>query len=145
MSEQEKSEYLKYYEDVLLTGVAGFKMFKPNEQFDEYGLRFNIDYLNSVGKNVVFLPLEFMSEYVDVVTKSAIDANDKEFIFHQIHDLDFDVEQMYESLNATAIGNLAYACLNSQDEKVKELCEKQLSAIFVKAKGKLLNALNEVI
>lgn len=143
MSEKQREDYLKYYNDVMLSGITGFKVLEPAKEYDDFGLRFPIDYLNSFGKNVVFLPLEIMAEYVDIITRSAIDNNEADFIYHQIHDLDFDVDKMYDNLNATAIGNMAYIALNCQDGKAKEICEKQLNAIFVKAKGKLLNAMNE--
>lgn len=145
MSEKQKEDYMKYYEDVMISGVAGFKMLKPADKFDENGLRFPIKYLNEFGKNIIFLVLELIAEYADVITTCSIDENDKGFIYHQIIDLDFDIEKMYDNLNATSIGNIAYICLNCKDEKVKLIAEKILNEIFVKAKGILLNQINEAI
>ena len=41
---------------------------KPNAEFDEYGLRYDIEYLNNIGVDIVFAPIEYMVNYVDVVT-----------------------------------------------------------------------------
>ncbi len=55
MSEKQREDYLKYYNDVMLSGITGFKVLEPAKEYDDFGLRFPIDYLNSFGKNVVFL------------------------------------------------------------------------------------------
>jgi hypothetical protein len=143
MTEEQKKRYDEFYKSVLLTGIGGTKVVEPTKDFDEYGLRFTTEYLSYIGKNVIFFPLELMAEYVDIITKTAIDKNDKEFIFNQLIDPDFNIEEQYENLNATAIGNLGYICLNCKDEKAKELTENILNEIFVKAKGILLAAMNE--
>ncbi len=147
MSTEDREKYMKYYEDVLLSGVIGFTVLKPNPDFDDNGLRFPVDYLNEIGINIIFMPIEIMSEYVDSVTKTHIDKNDDGFIYHQFIDSNFDGsnEDDFNTVNATALGNLAYAALNCKNEKARQIAEKNLNHIFVKAKGKMLNSINEEI
>lgn len=121
--------------------VAGFM--EPAEDFDEYGLRFPAEYLNNIGHYVVFMPLEYMAQYADVITTQAVDEKDEEFLWNQIINEDINVEQIYDSINATAIGNLAYVCLKSHSDKAREITEKILNEIFVITKGKMLNQINE--
>lgn len=142
MSDKEKKDYLKYYKDVMLSGITGFKILEPTTEFNDLGLRFPIEYLRQLGKNVVFLPLEIMAEYADIIIKSSIDYNDKDFIYHQIKDLDCNIENVYQNINATSIGNMAYILLNSQYEKAKEICEKQLNIIYEKEIQELSNSMN---
>ncbi len=144
-TDEQKQNYLTYYKEVMLTGKAGFKFMEADKEFNDYGLRFSHEYLKKLDKNIIFLPLEIMAEYVDFITKTNIDNNDKEFIYYQIHDFDFDVDKMFDSINATAIGNAAYIIMFCKDEKAREICEKQLNSIYVKQKGRVLNAINESI
>ena len=108
MSSEQKESYLKYYNDVMLSGAAGFKFLEPYPECDVYGLKFPIEYLNKVGKSIIMLPLEFMAEYADIITREYIDKDDQQFIFEQIIDRDINCDQIYQSVNATGIGNMAY-------------------------------------
>lgn len=96
---------------------------KPAKDFDEWGLRFPINYLNDIGGGIIVFPLEYMAEYVDVVTKTQIDDNDGGFIMNLITmEDDVDVNQY----NTTAIGNLAYIALNCKNEQAKDVALKLL-------------------
>lgn len=145
LNQEQKDNYMNYYNNVLLTGLSGFKILEPEKEFNDFGLRFPIDYLNSVGKNIIMFPLEIMAEYCDVITKSYIDDKDESFIYEQIIDCDFNLEETYGNLNATGIGNLAYMALNCHNERAKEIANEQINSIFVKAKGELLNQINEAL
>ncbi len=101
------------------------KFGKPNEKFDVYGLRYSIDHLNKVSGSIITIPLECMAEYVDIVTKNAIDNNDGYFILTQVLNSDDDSIN-FSKLNATAIGNTAYVCLNCSDETAILKSEKIL-------------------
>lgn len=98
---------------------------KPNEKFDMYGLRHSIEQLNKIGGSIITIPLECMAEYVDIVTKNAIDNNDGYFILTQVLNTDDDSIN-FSKLNATAIGNIAYVCLNCSDETARLKSEKTL-------------------
>lgn len=98
---------------------------KPNDKFDMYGLRYNIDQLNKIGGSIINIPLECMAEYVDVVTKNAIDKNDEFFILTQVLNVDYD-KLNFSKLNTTAIGNTAYVCLHCKDESARVMSEKFL-------------------
>lgn len=145
MTEEKRNNYMKYYEDILLTGSAGFQLMRPAEHFDKFGLRFPVEFLNKIGTSLVFLPLELMAEFVDVIMKNGIDKNDAEFIFNQILDKDFNIEQSWSLLNATTIGNLAYIALNCKNERAKEIAEDLLNKIHVKQKGAVMQYINDNI
>lgn len=101
------------------------KFGKPNEKFDMYGLRHSIEQLNKIGGSIITIPLECMAEYVDVITKNAIDEDDGFFILSQILNFDYDKANL-SKLNTTAIGNLAYVCLKCTDEHARVKSEKFL-------------------
>lgn len=120
-TDSQKEYFLNYYNNVLLGGAFGFKWEKPKDNFNELGLKFDYDYLNELGINNIFLPLEYMSEYADIVTVKAIDSNNITFkktalgslIIDNMNSIDFD------NINATGIGNLAYCYLHSNDEQLQ--------------------------
>ncbi len=145
ISEEQKEQYLTYFKDVLLTGAGGFKVLEPTENFDDNGLRFPVTYLSKVDKQIIFFPLEYIADYADIITKSAIDEDDAEFIFNNIINRDIDVDKDYDNLNATAIGNLAYVALNTKNKDAQKISEDILDKVYVIAKGKMLNELNEIL
>lgn len=89
---------------------------RPSEEFNEWGLRFPIDYLNEIGPLPICLPLEYMAEYVDIVTKTQTDKNDEKFL----SDIDYPDEDNYDKVNATAVGNVAYIALTSKNEQAQK-------------------------
>lgn len=140
MAADQREKYMTYYREVLLTGKAGFKFLEPAKEFNEWGLRFPAEYLNQVGAAIVMLPLELQADYVDIICKTSIDENNKDFINQQGRSLfGFNIENYFKTINATAIGNLAYVCLHCQVILVRELAEDALQKIFVKAKGQFSN------
>jgi hypothetical protein len=142
---ENKSKYLAIYNMMKAGAIEGIKVLKPTKDYDDFGLRFPSEYLSELRHNLIFFPLEIIAEYVDIVTKENIDQDNKEFIYHMVHELNTDVEYLYEGINATGIGNLGYIALNCKDEKAREICEKCLDELFVKSKGLLLNLMNETI
>lgn len=146
MNDVQRKNYMEGYNGMLIgSGNPQAFMMRPDERFDDNGLRFSVDYLSSIGKAVIMLPLELMAEYVDLVTKTKIDDNDEEFIYHQVIDPVFDIETMYEGLNASSIGNMAYVCLHCKSSRAKQVAEDILNKIFVKYKGKLLQQINDAL
>lgn len=144
MSQTQKANYMKHYEDTMLSGSYGFTWLRPAAEFDGFGLRFPIEYLNQVNKSIVLLPLELMAEYVDVICKTFIDQDDQEFIFKQILNEDPTIDdKRFENINATAVGNLAYVCLNCKNESARKITEKQIEYIFSRQKGWVLDQINE--
>jgi hypothetical protein len=106
-------------------------------------LRFPIEYLNNIGKNIIFLPIEKMADYADIITSSKIDEKDNDFILSQL--IDFDIKDMYSHINTTSIGNMAYILLNCEVEEVKLFVEKKLNDIFLIEKEKIIEYLNKEI
>lgn len=121
---------------LLNSGVLGFKFVAPKEEFDSLNLRYDIDYLNKVGKLIVLLPVEEMVNYVDGITFQHILNKNKYFIDveipNSILNIDLENKYHYNSLNATSIGNIAYVMENCESEHVKKLCEDFLLKIVKK-------------
>lgn len=97
---------------------------KPFPDFNSDGLRFTMEHLQDIGGAVCLLPLEYMAEYVDAITKNHIDENDTEFINR--HRDSFKPEhhtpETFPNYNATSIGNIAYVALNCKDETLVKYC-----------------------
>lgn len=91
---------------------------KPKADFDEYGLRYSMEHLNSVVFTIGLFPLEYMADYVDVVTKTNVDNDNNDFISNFLDGVNRDIN--FERLNAAAIGNTAYVALNSKNEQAKQ-------------------------
>jgi hypothetical protein len=137
MTPKERDDYMADYQRLLDQAEVQ----KPKKSYDKYGLRFTWEYLNKIGKDVVFLPIELMCEYVDIITKNAIDSNDLAFIREQVLDADFDAEKSYDYLNATSIGNIAYIAQHCSDNNAKIKAESFLNAVFEKSKNRILEIL----
>jgi hypothetical protein len=103
---------------------------KPKPKFDQYGLRYDISYLNNLGNNVLLSPVEYISNYVDIITKNLVDTND--YIFIQDIKRSVDIEK-YKlcNINATACGNMAYVYLNTKDEYVKDYMKRNLLNLHI--------------
>ena len=145
LDEEKKSAYINYYKNILLTGQGGLAILEPTEKFDEYGLKFPIDYLKKISRTVIFFPLEIMANYADKTTVTAVSNNDAEFNYYQVVDPVFNIEEAWPDINATSIGNLAYIALHCTNIITQQNAEEILNKIFVKTKGILLNAMNEIL
>ena len=145
MTEKQKSKYMDYYNNVLLTGVGGVKFEKPFDKPID-NLYFDIEYLNNVGIAIVMLPIELMAEYRDIVTEERIDHWNKFGKKIKVEDLEqFDIKKDFDGLNATSLGNIAYTILNSDNKEIVDYSINILNQIFVKYKGMLLQQLNDTI
>jgi hypothetical protein len=89
----------------------------PDKKWNNHGLRFSFDYLNSIGAScVIFLPLEHMADYVDRICKDSVDENDVDFLKKSYSD-----SIKFDEINPTAIGNAAYIYLNIDNEFLKRV------------------------
>ncbi len=93
----------------------------PKGEFDEYGLRMPVEALNMVDCAIIILPLEWMAEYVDGITKESIDSDDG------VVDNAFLEVNEPELWNTTSVGNCAYIALHSKKENVREVALKVLN------------------
>lgn len=117
----EKSEYMKI--------INSYP--KPTQEFDMYGLKFTLEHLNYMGRNVLLLPVDHMAQYVDMITKTAIDENDEDFIYASILSPESNIENIdYNNVTATTYGNLAYIYLNCKDQSAKDICKSVLTIGF---------------
>ena len=103
---------------------------KPKPDFDEYGLRFDTEYLRTLGNNILLIPVKYMAEYVDVITKGYVDKNDEVFIDVIKHDSDFVKEEL-NNMNATSCGNMAYTYLHTKDNDVKEYMKRNIRNLSI--------------
>jgi len=108
-------------------GILEKKIFdkpKPEKEFNSFGLRFSDEHLKKMGGAIILMPLEYMAEYVDIVTKARIDEHDEDFITQQILGISptADIDNIaMEKWNATSIGNIAYIALNCKDEDAQKI------------------------
>lgn len=117
-------------------------MREPLPYWNKYGLRYSVDYLNSIFPHVVFLPVEYMARFVDLVTKTMVDTHNTEFQNNSLGNLDNPEHQsitednmeywksMFERGSATGVGNLAYTILHTKDFQTKERCDIALNLMF---------------
>lgn len=114
--EEEKSELLPHVNAIFE---------KPQPEFDNFGLRHSLPHLNRVGGGAIFLPLEYMAEYVDVVTKKAIDEQDPVFLLKQVLSINSEnIDKInLENFNTTSLGNLAYVALHAHSEDARNIAE----------------------
>jgi len=119
------SEELKRYHDIY------DKLPKPCPEFDSDGLRFPVHVLNELGMNNIVFPIEVMAQFVDGVTKKAVD-NDESTIDIQMESGRKMLDDFYKEFNATTIGNLAYITLNHKKESTRDNAKEFLEEIFAK-------------
>lgn len=99
----------------------GFR--EPNEEFNELGLRFDLDYLNMIGGGIIMIPFDKMMEYVDLITKTAIDFGDVGFENDIINISDNQIPEILKNLDATGIGNFAYIYMNCKNAIAKSVAK----------------------
>lgn len=138
LNAEEKYVRIKQYETLIEAG----ELVHANKDFNDYGLRFDVQYLNRIGLMLVLLPLEMMAEYVDVVTKSYVDKSIWDFDESSYGMFRINESQL-QYTNATAIGNLAYNCLNSKDTYIKTICEQSLNKIHDYVSAKMIAELSK--
>jgi hypothetical protein len=103
---------------------------RPAINYNFWGLRFPLNYLEKIGGSIILLPLEFMADYVDRITKKKIDQNDHSFIRTQVLPRKAENEQ-FEKWNATSLGNTAYTTLHCQNEQGRHLELELLEKYYV--------------
>jgi hypothetical protein len=87
---------------------------KPAEKFDTWGLRYSTEHLNEIGAGIIFMPLEYMAEYVDERTKKGVDSSSASFRSMALS-TSAPEKKNIKKINATSLGNLAYTCLHADD------------------------------
>ncbi|MFN3753328.1 hypothetical protein [Flavobacterium sp.] len=95
----------------------GFPSMKPD--FDENGLRFDVHFLNKIGLTISILPIQALAQFVDYVTYSNY-KNDQQNFEQEIADFTAFQETDFEHINATALGNMAFIYLNTENPLIKQ-------------------------
>lgn len=143
-TEEEKSVLMPVY-NLIKGGILGFEIQEPKEEYMSDGLKFDISYLNSLGKALIMFPVEDIVKYVDQTTKTFVDSKSAEFIelvVSSLNNINIEDENQYDPLNATSIGNIAYVMENCNTANIREKCETILNSILQKEFNKSLNLLN---
>ena len=126
---ERREDYLKQIKG------KGFR--NPNPDFNEHNLKFDIEYLNTIGGSIALLPLELSYEYADRLCRKSVDEEDgiveRSFI-NQVID-----ENMLTDVDATSIGNMAYIALNSKNDIAKKKAFDVLEKFMHHYLDKLLN------
>jgi hypothetical protein len=91
--------------------------------FNSNGLRFDLDHLKTIKRDILKMPVETQAEYVDQVTYVACARSSHEPLAHP-----FDPERA-DQLNATSIGNVAFVSRYHPEEIVREFAKFQLQRI----------------
>ena len=130
-TEQQKQEIFQEYER-FLTEDLGLTTLKPSEEFNALGSKFPKNHLLTLNLNLIYFPLEIMSDYVDKMTKTAMDNNDAKYINSAIGTLNLSSMKSIQlnNMNATTLGNLSYIALNCQNPTLAALAEKELNRTF---------------
>jgi hypothetical protein len=99
--------------------------------FDEDGLSYDKEFLEEISYGILTLPTDMMSHFVNREIKMLVD-NDQ----LTIEDLKEDVinaesiikELDDKTIDATAIGNIAYVYENTKDERTKQIAKQWITA-----------------
>ena len=99
------------------------KEFQPSESYGDNGYRLSDEMMNSLGGNVILLPLEYISNYVGLEFKQMLDSGDEEAIdtvkgFLKNTDLFYYFQQMKPYI----LGLLAYSVVSKPDNKELVYC-----------------------
>jgi hypothetical protein len=96
--------------------------------YNEYGLRYSIKHLELLFPKILSLSIEEQAEYADYVCVTNL--NKDWFIDGEIESKDEELDlSVIQSLNTTAIGNMAYVALNCKNEQVREKAFNQLEKV----------------
>lgn len=93
--------------------------------YDENGLRYSIKHLELLFPKILSLSIEEQAEYADYVCVTNL--NKDWYIKVEIESKDEELDlSVIQSLNTTAIGNMAYVALNCKNEQVRKKAFNQL-------------------
>lgn len=116
-----KDNYTKQEMDSIVDYFRQLYPEPPSIQFNEHGLRYSLDHLQSIGLQILSFPLFLMETYADIVT-----VNDPNLFVKELIDFVDDIK--LDQLNTTSIGNLAYISVHGNEE-VKATARKALLLI----------------
>jgi hypothetical protein len=95
--------------------------------WDIHNLKHNAKYLGQIRNELVFWEIEKQAGFVDRITKEMVDKD--EIVMNGIYFAYLDEGFNPVSVNATAVGNLAYIALNAKDHVVKNIAKSKLKEI----------------
>jgi hypothetical protein len=102
--------------------------------FDSRGLKYSTGHLAKIKREIAFYPVRKQARYVDRFTKENI--NQPDFMKKSWLGLNVDDPKHYRTMNATAIGNIAFMFLHGSD-RYKHKCKAMLDKYrdYVKSTG----------
>jgi hypothetical protein len=125
---------IKKYRLSILIGFDEYLRAMPQDirqvlnMYDEYGLKHNQEYLDSIQKFIRYEPLEKQAAFVDREVFELVNNND-DFLRRN---LNFKIGEYpdirYSNFSTTTVGNLAYIILHSQNADLVQYAQKILAA-----------------
>lgn len=89
------------------------------ENYPNMGLSHSLSHLTKKYNTIHMLPIEEQSQYADAICRKVVKNQSYEIIIRR--NLKHETKSpMFHHWNVTAVGNLAYICLHSNDEKIKQ-------------------------
>jgi hypothetical protein len=114
-----------------------FKLFYKKRKFDERGLRYKHKILNAIKPQLYILPLEWLADFVDVITYGMVQTIIEKPYSHEANVAkeriasELDKGKIYfNHINTTGFGNLAYVALNHPHEYVRKEALSLLETCF---------------
>lgn len=98
--------------------------------FDSNGLRYSLEHLNSIKKEILNYDIVKQAAYADAVTVN--NCNNHDFIVISLLDIKEQNSGNYADINATSIGNLAYIHLFCKNKQLSDLAFKRLNLLKTK-------------
>jgi hypothetical protein len=104
---------------------------KKKPIFDENGLSYDKEFLEEISYGILTLPTDMMSHFVNREIKMLVD-NDQ-LIIEDLKEGVINAENIIKELDdktidATAIGNIAYVYENTKDETTKKIAKQWITA-----------------
>ena len=129
---EEYQNWLHNYQQAIDNNVYEPKSLMPNS----HGLYFDSEYLYRVGLGVLFLPLEVLCDYADYTTVFYCMMGKIKILENQVLNTQID-DNLFEVVNATSCGNMAYILTKTKDPQVSQKTEETLLFLLNKQVEKI--------
>jgi hypothetical protein len=136
LTDQQRLQLEFFYHPSAPLNECKLQLLHPEKEFNEYNLRFPIEYLNKLGWYLILFPIETIAEYADGVTTAMVnDPSRAEELLLQFDNLEqiWITPQTLQSIKATGIGNVGYLALHCTDECLRNKAENFLSRVLDQA------------
>jgi len=105
---------------------------KKKPIFDENGLSYDKEFLEEISYAILTLPVDIMSHFVNREIKMLVDNDQliiEDFTTSEIINAENIIKELDDkTIDATAIGNIAYVYENTKDETTKKIAKQWITA-----------------